>query len=58
MDSPYQTLRRFIEDDDMDCDEVAKSAVAKRKFLLKRLMQKKLLPDNDDEEEVDGEVGA
>ena len=36
----------------MDFDEAAESAVAKRKFLLNRLMKKKLLPDDDDEEEV------
>ena len=47
-----KTLRRFIEEDDMDFDEAAESAVAKRKFLLNRLMKKKLLPDNDDEEGV------
>ena len=39
-----KTLRRFIEEDDMDFDEAAESAVAKRKFLLHRLMKKKLLP--------------
>ena len=33
-----KTLRRFIEEDDMDFDEAAESAVAKRKFLLNRLM--------------------
>ena len=52
-----KTLRRFIEEDDMDFDETAESAVAKRKFLLNRLMKKKLLPDDDDDEEVaEGEV--
>ena len=52
-----KTLRRFIEEDDMDFDEAAESAVEKRKFLLNRLMKKKLLPDDDDEEEVaEGEV--
>ena len=41
----------------MDFDEAAESAVAKRTFLLNRLMKKKLLPDDDDEEEVaEGEV--
>ena len=35
-----KTVRRFIEVDDMDFDEAAESAVAKRKFLLNRLMQK------------------
>ena len=47
-----KTLQRFIEQNDMDFDEVAELAVAKRKFLLNRLMKKKLLPDDDDEEEV------
>ena len=52
-----KTLRRFIEEDDMDFDEAAESAVAKRKFLLHRLMKKKLLPDDDEEEDaVEGEV--
>jgi len=51
-----KTLQRFIEEDDMDFDEAAESAVAKRKFLLNRLMRKKVLPDNDDEEEVEDEV--
>ena len=52
-----KTLRRFIEEDDMNFDEAAESAVAKRKFLLNRLMKKKLLPDDNDEEEVaEGEV--
>ena len=52
-----KTLRRFIEEDDMDFDEAAESAVAKRKFLLNRLMKKKLLPDDDAEEDVaEGEV--
>ena len=41
----------------MDFDEAAETAVAKRKFLLNRLMRKKLLPDDDDAEEVvEGEV--
>ena len=52
-----KTLRRFIEEDDMDFDEAAESAVAKRKFLLNRLMKKKLAPDDDEEEDVaEGEV--
>ena len=36
----------------MDFDEAAESAVAKRKFLLNRLMKKKFLPDDDDQEKV------
>ena len=38
--------------DDMDFDEAAELAVAKRKSLLNRLMKKKLVPDDNDEEEV------
>ena len=41
----------------MDFDEAAESAMAKRKFLLNRLMIKKLLPDDDEEEVVvEGQV--
>jgi hypothetical protein len=59
-----KTFQRFIDEDDMDFDEAAESAVAKRQFLLNRVMQKKFLPDesNDDgeeeEEEVEEEVEA
>ena len=52
-----KTLRRFIEEDDMDIDEAAESAVAKRKFLLNRLMKKKLLPDeSDDDKEEESDI--
>jgi len=51
-----KTLRCFIEEDDMDFDEAAQSAVAQQKFLLNRLMQKKLLPEENGEEEVEQEV--
>ena len=47
-----KTLRRFIEEDDMDFHEAAELAVAKRKFLLNRLIKKKLPPDDDEEEDV------
>ena len=40
----------------MDFGEAAKLAVAKRKFLLNRLMQKKLLPEDNGKEEVEEEV--
>ena len=55
-----KTLQRFVDEDDMDFDEPAESAVAKRKLLLNRVMKKKLLPDesNDDEEEEVEEVEA
>ena len=51
-----KTLRRFIDEDDMDFNEAAESAVAKRKFLINRVMKKKPLPDESDdykEEESD-----
>ncbi|KAL9983872.1 hypothetical protein ACROYT_G006115 [Oculina patagonica] len=51
-----KTLRRFISEDDMVFDEAAESAVEKRKFLLNRVMRKKLVPnesDDDEEEEVE-----
>ena len=51
-----KTLRRSIEEDGMDFDEAAESAVAKRKFLLNRPMKKKLPPDDDEEEVAEGEV--
>ena len=52
-----KTLRRFIEEDGMDFDEPAKSAVAKRKFLLNRVMKKKLLPDeSDDDKEEENDI--
>jgi len=50
-----KTLQRFIEEDDMDFDETAESAVEKRKFLLNRVM-KKLLPDESDDDEEAEEV--
>ena len=55
-----KTLRRFIEEDDMDFDETAALAVEKRKFLLNRVMHKKLLPDesNDDEEAEEVEASV
>ena len=43
----------------MDFGEAAESEVAKRKFMLNRLMKKKLPPNDDEEEEEDvaeGEV--
>ena len=51
-----KALRRFTEEDDMDFVKAAESAVAKRNFLLNRLMKKKLLPDewDDDKEEKNG----
>ena len=45
-----KTLQCFIDKVDMDF-EVAESAVEKWKFLLNRVMQKKLLPDESDDDE-------
>ena len=54
-----KTLRRFIEEDDMDFDEAAESTVEKRKFLLNRIMQEKLVTDeSDDDGEAKEEVKA
>ena len=38
-----ETLRRFLDEDDMDFDEAVESAVEKRKFLLNRVVKEKLL---------------
>ena len=52
-----KTLCRFIDEDDMDFDEAAESAVEKQKFLLNRVMQEKVLPDeSNDDEEAEEEV--
>ena len=52
-----KTLRRFIEEDDMDFDEAAESEVAKRKFLINRVMKKKSLPDeSDDDKEEENDI--
>ena len=54
-----KTPERFVDEDDMDFDEAAESAVEKRKFLLNRLMEKNLLPnESDDDEEAEEEVEA
>ena len=45
-----KTLRRFIDEDDMDFDEAAESAVEKRKFLLNRVVKEKLLPAESDDD--------
>ena len=54
-----KTLRHFIDEDEMDFDGAAESAVEKRKFLLNRVVKEKLLPDeSDDNEEAEEEVEA
>ena len=52
-----KTLWRFIEEDDMDFDEAAESAVAKRKFLINRVLKKKSLSvESDVEEEEENDI--
>ena len=54
-----KTLRRFIDEADMDFYEAAKSAVKTRKFLLNRVVKEKLLPDeSNDDEKAEEEVEA
>ena len=53
-----KTLQRFIDEDKMDFDEAAESAVEKRKFLLNRVMQEKLFPETADDEEAEEEIEA
>ena len=54
-----KTLRRFIDEDNVDFDEVAESAVKKWKFLLNRVMQEKLFPnESDDDKDAEEEVEA
>lgn len=40
-----KTLERFRDEDDMDYEKAAESAVEKRKFLINRVLEKKLLSD-------------
>ena len=44
--------------DNMDFDEAAESAVEKRKFLLNRVIGKKILPENSDDEEEKEEASV
>ena len=53
-----KTLQRFIDEDNMDFDEAAESAVEKRKFLLNRVIGRKILPENSDDEEEKVEVSV
>ena len=54
-----KTLQLFIDQHDMDFDNITESAVEKRKFLLNRVMQEKLLTEeSDDDEEAEEEVEA
>ena len=53
-----KTLRRFIDEDDMDFHEAAESVVGKRKFLLNRVMEKLLPDESGDDEEAKEEIEA
>ena len=53
-----KTLQRFIDEDNMDFDEAAESAVEKRKFLLNRVIGRKILPKNSDDEEEKEEASV
>ncbi len=53
-----KTLRRFIDEDDMNFNEAAESAVAKLKFLINRVVRKKLLSDESDDDEKEVEASA
>ena len=47
------TLRRYMDDDDMDFEEAAEAAVDKRKFLLNRGFEPTEVPDESSNEEAD-----
>ncbi|KAL9952830.1 hypothetical protein ACROYT_G040143 [Oculina patagonica] len=47
------TLRRYMDDDDMDFEEAAEAAVNKRKFLLNRVFEPIEVPDELPDEEAD-----
>ena len=47
------TLRRYMNDDDMDFEEAAESAVNKRKFLLNRVFKPIEVPDDTSDQGAD-----
>ena len=53
-----KTLQHFIDEDDMDLDEAVESAVDTRKFILNRVIGRKILSENwdDDEEKEEASV--
>ena len=53
-----KTLQHFIDEDNVDFDEAVESAVDTRKFLLNRVIGKKILSENwdDDEEKEEASV--
>ena len=53
-----KTLQCFIDEDNMDFDEAAESAVEKRKFLLNRVIGRKILPEKSDDEEEKEEASV
>ena len=44
------TVRRFMDDDDMDFEEAAEATVDKRNFLLNRVFKPVQLPDESSDE--------
>ncbi|KAL9977343.1 hypothetical protein ACROYT_G014735 [Oculina patagonica] len=47
------TLRRYMDDDDMDFEKAVEAAVNKRKFLLNRVFEPIEIPDESPDEEAD-----
>ena len=52
------TVHRVINEDDVDFQEAAESAVNKQKFLLNKVMHKKMLADKSDEAEEEMEASV
>ena len=50
------TLRRYMDDDDMDLEEAAEAAVDKRKFLLNRVFKPVQIPEDTSDQEEDDVV--
>ena len=46
------TLRRFMDEESMDCEKAVEAAVDRRKFLLNRLLQRPHVPDEEEEEDT------
>ena len=50
------TLRRYMDDDDMDFEEAVEAAVDKRKFLLNRIFKPVEIPEDSSDQEEDDVV--
>jgi len=53
-----KTLQDFIDDDNVYFDEAAESEVDKQKFLLKRVIGRKILSENSDDDEEKEEASV